>query len=96
VEVQSSAYPLYITGAVLRPGKIMSDHRMTALDAVMEAGGFDYARANLKAVVVIRKEAGGTRNYIVNLKDVIDGKTGEPFYLKPGDIVFVQEKFNWF
>jgi polysaccharide export outer membrane protein len=96
VEVQSSAFPIYLTGAVLRPGKILSDHRMTALEAVMEAGGFDYTKANLKAVVVIRKEAGGTKNYIVNLKDVIDGKTGEPFYLKPDDIVFVQEKFNWF
>jgi len=96
VEVQSSAFPIYITGAVLRPGKIISDHPMTALEAVMEAGGFDFTKANLKAVVVIRKEGGGTKNYILNLKDVIDGKTGEPFYLEPGDIVFVQEKFNWF
>lgn len=96
VEVQSSAYPIYVTGAVLRPGKIMSDHPITALEAVMEAGGFDYEKADMKAVVVIRKEEGGTKKYTLNLKAVMDGKTGVPFYLKPSDIIFVQEKFTWF
>jgi hypothetical protein len=45
---------------------------------------------------VIRKEETGTKKYTLNLKAVMDGETGEPFYLKPEDIVFVQEKFNWF
>src|ERR1035441_2751966 len=31
VEVVSSAIPIYVTGMVLRPGKIMSDHPLTAL-----------------------------------------------------------------
>jgi polysaccharide export outer membrane protein len=96
VEVQSSAYPVYVTGAVLRPGKILSSHPITALEAVMEAGGFDYTKADMKHVVVIRKEGGGTKNYILDLKAVMDGKTGAPFYLKPSDIIFVQERFNWF
>jgi polysaccharide export outer membrane protein len=96
VEVQSSAYPVYVTGAVLRPGKILSSHSITALEAVMEAGGFDPIKADMKHVVVIRKEGGGTKNYVLNLKAVIDGKTGAPFYLKPSDIIFVQERFNWF
>ncbi len=96
VEVQSSSFPIYVTGTVLRPGKIVLDHPITALEAVMEAGGFDYTKANMKAVVVIRKEAGGTRNYTLNLQGVMEGKSGEPFYLKPDDIVFVPEKFNWF
>lgn len=96
VEVQSSAFPIYVTGAVLRPGKIMSDHSITALEAVMEAGGFDYTKADMKHVVVIRKVADGTKNYVLDLKAVMDGKSGESFYLKPSDIIFVQEKFNWF
>jgi polysaccharide export outer membrane protein len=96
VEVQAAAYPVYVTGAVLRPGKIMTDHSMTALEAVMEAGGFNYAVADTKRVVVIRKEAGGTKNYILNLKAVMDGKTGTPFYLKPADIILVKEKIVWF
>jgi protein involved in polysaccharide export with SLBB domain len=96
VEVQSSAFPIYVTGAVLRPGKILSDHSITALEAVMEAGGFDYMKADTKRVIVIRKEAGGTKNYVLDLKAVMEGKSSTPFYLKPSDIIFVQEKFNWF
>jgi polysaccharide export outer membrane protein len=96
VEVQSAAYPIYVTGAVLRPGKIMTDHSMTALEAVMEAGGFNYELADTKHVVVIREEAGGTKNYILDLKAVMDGKTGAQFYLKPSDIIRVKEKIVWF
>jgi protein involved in polysaccharide export with SLBB domain len=96
VEVQSSAFPIYVTGAVLRPGKILSDHSITALEAVMEAGGFNYTLADTKHVIVIRKEAGGTKNYILDLKAVMDGKTGTPFYLKPADIILVKEKMVWF
>jgi len=97
VSVVSSSCTTFVTGAVLRPGKIISDHPITALEAIMEAGGPDYAKANLKAVVVIRQEANGkTQNHTVNLKLVIEGKQNEPFYLKPSDIVYVPEGFNIF
>ncbi len=96
VEVQSSSFPVYVTGAVLRPGKISSDHPITALEAIMEAGGFDSAKANMKSVEVIRQEGNRTRNYILNLKLLMEGKPSEPFYLKPADIIFVPEKFSWF
>jgi polysaccharide export outer membrane protein len=96
VEVQSSLFPVYVNGAVLHPGKIMSDHPMTAFDAIMEAGGFDYTKANLKRVVVIRQEGGRNRKFTLNLKLVMDGKPGEPFYVKPGDTITVPEKFQWF
>ena len=96
VEVQSSSFPVYVSGSVLRPGKVMSDHPITALEAVMEAGGYDNTKANLKGVTIIRHEGNSTRNYIVNLKRVVDGKSSESFYLKPGDIVIVPERFSWF
>jgi polysaccharide biosynthesis/export protein len=96
VEVQSSLYPVYVNGAVLHPGKIMADRPLTAFDAVMEAGGFDYTKADLKRVVVIRQEAGRNQRFTVNLKRVMDGKPTEPFYVKPGDTVTVPEKFTWF
>ena len=96
VEVQSSTFPVYVSGSVLRPGKVMSDHPITALEAVMEAGGYDNTKANLKGVTIIRHEGNSTRNYIVNLKRVVDGKSSESFYLKPGDIVIVPERFSWF
>ncbi len=96
VEVTSSALTVYVTGMVLRPGKVLSDHPMTALNAVMEAGGFDFSKANLKNVAVIRQEGNVMKNYRLNLKDALDGKHSEPFYLKPDDIVYVPERFSMF
>ncbi|MEI6083194.1 MAG: polysaccharide biosynthesis/export family protein [Verrucomicrobiota bacterium] len=96
VTVVSSTFPVFVTGAVLRPGKVMSDHPLSALEAVMEAGGFDYTKANLSAVVVIRQEKNGVKKYTVDLKRVLAGKTSEVFYLQTSDIVYVPEKFAWF
>jgi polysaccharide export outer membrane protein len=96
VTVASSTFPVFVTGSVIRPGKIVSDHPITALDAIMEAGGFDYTKANLKAVKVIRHEKGLVENYTLNLKLVLEGKENKSFYLQPSDIVFVPERFSWF
>jgi polysaccharide export outer membrane protein len=96
VQVVSSSLTVYVTGMVLRPGKVLSDHPLTALEAVMEAGGFDYTKANLKDVTVIRQEGNAMKNYRVNLKDVLKGKENTPFYLKPDDIVYVPERFSMF
>jgi polysaccharide export outer membrane protein len=96
VALVSSSYTLYVTGAVLRPGKIVAERRISAFDAIMEAGGFDKARANLKAVVVVRQEEGQTKSYTLNLDQVFTGGQSAPFYLKPFDTVYVPTKFNWF
>jgi polysaccharide export outer membrane protein len=96
VAVESSAFPVYVTGAVLRPGKIMSDRPITVLEAIMEAGGFDYTKANLKAVRVIRHENGRTEHHTLNLKRVLQGNETEQFNLKPSDIIYVPERFSWF
>jgi polysaccharide export outer membrane protein len=96
VAVESSAFPVYVTGAVLRPGKIMSDRPLTALEAVMEAGGFDYTKANLKEVTVIRRDNDHTEHHKINLKRVLHGEDSGQFNLKPSDIVYVPERFAWF
>lgn len=96
VTVESSSFPVYVTGAVLRPGKIMSSRPITALEAIMEAGGVDYAKANLKAVKVTRLEEGQFKTYTLNLKLALEGKETKPFYLKPSDIVKVPERFSLF
>ena len=96
VEVASSSLTIYVTGMVLRPGKILSDHPISALEALMEAGGPDYNKANLKAVIVIRREGNVLKNHPLNVKDMLEGKQSEPFYLKPDDIVYVPERFSVF
>jgi polysaccharide export outer membrane protein len=96
VTVASSSFPVFITGCVLRPGKISSDHPLTVLEAIMEAGGFDYTRANIKSVRVIRRENGVSESHKLNLQPDLKGKNSKPFYLKPSDIVYVPEKLSLF
>lgn len=96
VSVEASAFPVFVMGAVQKPGKLLADRPITALEAIMEAGGFDTARANQKKVLVIRHEANEVKNFKLNLDDALRGKPTEPMNLKPGDIIFVSEKFTWF
>ncbi len=95
VAVDASAFPIYVTGAVLRPGRINADHPLTVMEAVLEAG-VDYTKANLKAVRVIRNEKGQTEHHILNLKKVLQGQQDVQFKLKPNDIIYLPEKFSWF
>jgi polysaccharide biosynthesis/export protein len=95
VTVVSSALAVYVSGAVMRPGKILADRPLTAFDAIMEAGGFDTARADTKKVRIIRQE-GESKSYLLNMKAMLDGAQVEVFYLKPYDTVHVPEKFQWF
>jgi polysaccharide export outer membrane protein len=96
VALQSSSAAYFVTGQVLRPGKITPNRPISALEAVMEAGGFIGERADTTAVVIIRNENGHTKNYTVNLKRVLEGKDSDPFNLKPFDIVFVPQKLSMF
>ena len=93
VEVENSSFPVYVTGMVMHPGKILSDHPISTIEAVMEAGGFDYTKANLKSVTVIRRENNMMKNYKLDLKAVLAGRQSELFELKPNDIVYVPERF---
>jgi polysaccharide export outer membrane protein len=96
VAVESDAITVYVTGAVMHPQKVLSNHPITVLEAVMEAGGPDYSKANLKAVTVLRQDAGHVNKIVLNLKDVLSGTTTEPLYLKNSDIIYIREKFSWF
>lgn len=96
VTVQSPNIPVYVTGAVMRPGPVTVNHPISALDAIMEAGGFDFTKANMKAVVVVRQEKDRTEKFKLDLKKAWSGSTGAPFYLEPYDIVYVPERFTWY
>jgi len=96
VTMVASAASVYVSGAVLRPGRLPMDRPLTVLDAIMEAGGFDHTRAKPSAVTVLRIENGKQRHFDLNLKRMLRGSDPTPFYLKPFDIVHVPEKtFNF-
>jgi polysaccharide biosynthesis/export protein len=92
VTIVSNAAAVYVTGAVLRPGKIPLDRPFTVLDAIMEAGGVNTSRAKLSGVTVLRIEDGKRITRRVNLKRALAGTDTSLFYLKPYDIVYVPEK----
>ena len=96
VAVESAVYPVFVSGAVLKPGKIEAIRPITALEAIMEAGGFDYAKANLKAVKVIRTKGADVQTFLLDLHPVLAGHKSQPFYVQPSDIIFVPEKFTVF
>jgi len=96
VKFFSSGSSVYISGAVIRPGKVLMERPMTALEAIMEAGGFDPSRAKLSQVTVLRIEDGKQKAYKLDLKRALRGADENPFYLKPFDIVHVPTKtFNF-
>ncbi len=90
VALQEAAAAVYVSGAVLQPAKIPFDRPMTALEAVMEAGGFA-PTANLRKVSVVRTEKGRHKRFDLDMTAVLSGAAGA-FYLKPYDVVYVAER----
>lgn len=83
-----SASPAFVTGAVLKPGRVEMERPLTALQAIMQAGGFD-PYANAGKVVVIRHEGEKRKGYVLDFKKALAGASGAEFFLRPYDIVYV-------
>ena len=62
----------------------------------MEAGGFDLARADTRAVRIIRNENNHAVTYTFNAREILEGRPGAPFHLQAYDTIFVPERFSWF
>ncbi len=80
---------VYVAGEVIRPGAIEMPWRMTALQALMEAGGPDMKTGTTKHVLVIRQSHGEEYGCALDLSDALAGKASKPLYLEPLDIVYV-------
>jgi polysaccharide export outer membrane protein len=90
VSLKSAAAGVYVSGEVLKPGKVALDRPMTALEAVMESGGFTKF-ANPKQVIVMRNRGGKTHRYVLNMKDTLNGMGGSPFYVRTYDVIYVKQ-----
>lgn len=91
VSVESSAIPVYVSGAVNRPGRVLLERPMTALEAIMEVGGFTSGLANPRKVVLIRVENGKHATHILDLSPSLKGRGADAFWLRPYDVIYVQE-----
>lgn len=90
VSLESAAAGVYVSGEVLNPGKIALDRPMTALEAVMESGGFTRF-ANPRRVIVVRNEKGRIQRYVLNMNDALTGVETTPFYVRPFDVIHVRQ-----
>jgi polysaccharide export outer membrane protein len=88
--IARSSAAVYVTGAVMRPGKVDYLRPMTVLDAVMECGGFDArAGARRNQVRVLRRDGDQVHSYQLDLDAILtQGEKGSVF-LRPFDTVYV-------
>ncbi|MHC5157157.1 MAG: polysaccharide biosynthesis/export family protein [Planctomycetota bacterium] len=82
---------IFVGGQVLLPGPIDMSGQMTALEAIIQAGGIDYEDAEVKNIVVIRHHDGTRYGYLLNMEPMLEGKEAQPFFLEPKDIVYVPQ-----
>lgn len=90
VAVETTASGVYVTGEVMKPGKVTLDRPMTVIEAIGECGGFTKF-ANPKQVVVVRNQGGKTQRYALNVADTFSGASDASFYLRPYDTVLVKQ-----
>ncbi len=82
---------VYVNGEVNKPGDIEIPGRLTCLEAIGQAGGFKSTTAEIRNVVVVRSRGGKHYGTVINFEDVLEGKVTRPFYLRPGDVVYVPQ-----
>lgn len=97
VSVESAGFPVFVSGAVMRSGRVVCRQSVTVLEAIVDAGGFNEGRADLKRVKVVRKaDDGKTKTYVLDLRSALRGEPGTAFYLRPSDVIYVPERFSFY
>ena len=92
VESYSSNY-VYVGGEVNTPGNVEMRGKLTALEAIMLAGGIISENASYKKVIIIRQKDGKWVRFEMNLAEILDGESDEPFYLEAQDIIFIPSRY---
>ncbi len=80
---------VYVGGEVVSPGLVPIQGSLTALEAVMSAGGFDKSSADLSNVVVIQNAGDKRYAMSLDLKKALEAPESNQYYLGPNDIVYV-------
>ncbi len=81
---------VYVGGEVAQPKLVMIEGgRLTALEAIVQAGGFLKRSAKMSNVIVIRQCDGKQYVKTLDLKAELKNPESEPFHLEPFDVVYV-------
>jgi len=83
---------VYVGGEVGRPGEIELIGNMSALQAIMLAGGFNHG-AEERSVVVLRNRGGNesVKFQTIDLRAQLDRESQTDIYLEPSDILYVPQ-----
>lgn len=80
---------IFVGGEVNNPGVVIMPTKLTALEAIFEAGGFNWESAKAETVLIIRHADGQRHVRTINLEEALEEPETDPFYLAPSDIVYV-------
>jgi protein involved in polysaccharide export with SLBB domain len=88
---------VYLVGPVRMPGpqEIPSDEVLTISKAILRAGGFtDFAdKKNVKITRPSESPGGGDETFTVNVAAILEqGRTEGDIPLRPGDLIYIQER----
>lgn len=87
---QYNSKKITVFGQVRTPGTFPYVENMSIVEAITRAGGFT-PLAKKNSVRVTRQTDGKTERIFVAVEDIGQGKAPN-FYLRPGDVVFVDER----
>jgi protein involved in polysaccharide export with SLBB domain len=82
---------VYVGGAVAASTSIPIPGQLTALEAIILAGGIDPGSGKYKNILLIRRENGIWTGKKFDLEKILSGAQTDPIYLRPLDIVYVPE-----
>jgi len=84
-----NSFSIFFVGEVIQPGKINLKSETSFLQAITMVGGFTEF-ADVKKIVLLRRENGRERRIKINYKDIVDGDDPDGnIMLKRGDTVLV-------
>lgn len=89
VTLESSVTQVVISGSVGHPGKFTFERPTTVFQAIMEAGGVSEF-GTLKNVHLVRLINGQQQTEVLDLRPVTSGKPTTPYYVRDGDVIYVQ------
>tara|TARA_R110000850_G_scaffold261695_2_gene389811 strand:+ start:3212 stop:4300 length:1089 start_codon:yes stop_codon:yes gene_type:complete len=81
---------IYVLGAVANPGRIKMPVKLTVVQSIAEAGGFDRYAYRMK-VLLIRGSIHDPETQIIDIKSILSGKETD-ITLCNRDIVFINER----
>lgn len=80
---------VYVGGEVNSPGLIVIPGHMTAIEAIMNAGGFNMVSAKTGNVLLLRFSENKWHGTIIKMDNFIKGKEQVSIHLEPRDILYV-------